>query len=302
MSRRLPPLNALRAFEAAARHLSFAKAAAELHVTPAAVSHQVKALEEQLGVMLFRRLNKAVLLTDAGQRALPGMREAFDRLAETVERVRARRDDDRLTVSVAPSFGAKWLVPRLDRFRAAHPEIEIRIDGSTQLVDFAREDVDVAIRYGPGRYPGLRVDRLLQDEVSPVCSPRLCAGPPPLGVPADLRRHTLLHVDWAMRDPTWPDWRMWLLAAGLRDVDSTRGPKFNQSSLAIEAAIAGQGVALGERALVAGDLAVGRLVRPFELSVPATFAYYVVAPEAAADRPKVAAFRDWALAEAARGQ
>ena len=300
MTRKLPSLNALRAFEAAARHLSVTKAADELNVTPAAVSHQVKALEEQLGVTLFRRLNRALMLTDAGQLFLPGLRDGFDRLAEAADKVRAECEGGTLAVSVGPSVAAKWLVPRLDRFRAAHPDIDLRIDATDRLANFAREDIDVAIRYGPGRYPGLRVDQLFAQEVFPVCSRKLCEGPPPLREPGDLRHHTLLHVDWRTQDETWPNWRMWLLTAGVEGVEPTRGPKFSQESMVVQAAIEGHGVALASSVLVADDLAAGRLCKPFTLSLPIRFAYYVVAPEAAADRPKVAAFRAWILAEAKR--
>ena len=300
MTRKLPPLNALRAFEAAARHLSVTKAAAELNVTPAAVSHQVKALEEQLGVTLFRRLNRALMLTDAGQLFLPGLRDGFDRLAEAADKVRAECEGGTLAVSVGPSVAAKWLVPRLDRFRAAHPDIDLRIDATDRVANFAREDVDVAIRYGSGRYPGLRVDQLFAEEVFPVCSDKLCEGASPLREPGDLRHHTLLHVDWRTQDETWPNWRMWLLAAGVEGVEPTRGPKFSQESMVVQAAIEGHGVALTSSVLVADDLAAGRLCKPFTLSLPIRFAYYVVAPEAAADRPKVAAFRAWILAEAKR--
>jgi LysR family glycine cleavage system transcriptional activator len=298
MNRKLPPLNALRAFEAAARHLSISKAADELNVTPAAVSHQVKALEDVLGVQLFRRLNRAMMLTDAGQLFLPGLRDGFDRLAQAVEKVGAQCEGGTLTVSIGPSFAAKWLVPRLDRFRAAHPDIDLRIDATDRVANFARENVDVAIRYGPGRYPGLRVDRLFADEVFPVCSLELCDGPSPLREPGDLRHHTLLHVDWRIQDETSPNWRMWLLAAGVAGVEPTRGPKFSQESMVVQAAIEGHGVALTSSVLVADDLAAGRLCKPFTLSLPNRFAYYVVAPEAAADRPKVAEFRAWILAEA----
>jgi LysR family glycine cleavage system transcriptional activator len=187
MARSLPPLNALRAFEAAGRHLSLTKAAAELHVTPAAISHQVKSLEEWLGVPLFRRLNRAILLTDAGQGCLKGLRDGFDRLSEAVESVRVHAATGPLTVSVAPSFASKWLVPRLDVFRRAHPQIDVRIDASTRLADFSRDDIDLAIRYGRGHYPGLGIDRLLTEEVFPVCSPKLRRGHPALRQPADLR-------------------------------------------------------------------------------------------------------------------
>lgn len=300
MERRLPPLNALRAFEAAARHLSLTKAAAELHVTPGAISQQVKTLEDYLGVQLFRRLNKALLLTEAGQASLPALRDAFDRLAQAVETLRARDAEQPLTVSVAPSFGAKWLVPRLDRFREAHPGINVRIDASNRLVDLVREGVDIGIRYGMGNYPGMRVDPLLSEEVFPVCAPRLLKGPHPLAVPADLRWHTLLHIDWVSGFETWPDWRMWLLSAGVSDIDPTHGPRFSHASMAIQAAIEGHGVTLGGSVLVEDDLAAGRLVKPFQVSCPVAFRYYLASPAAMANHPRVAAFREWIIAEAAR--
>ena len=298
MGRRLPPLNALRAFEAAGRHLSFTKAAAELNVTPAAISHQVKALEAQLGVSLFRRLTRALRLTDAGQAGLATLGQGFDKLAQGVEQMRAHGEDEVLTISVGPSFGAKWLVPRLERFRGRHPDVEIRIDGTDRLVDLARDEADVALRYGPGGYKGVRVDRLFRQVNTPVCSPALLGGAHPLRQPDDLRHHTLLHIDWKEADATW---RMWLLAAGLRDIDPTRGPLFSLESMAVQAALDGQGVALVGEMLVADDLAAGRLVRPFDpsLSRPLTFSYYLVSAKEKAERPKVAAFRDWLLEEVA---
>ncbi len=301
MSRRLPPLNALRAFEAAARHLSFTKAARELNVTPAAISHQVKALEEHLGVALFRRLTRALRLTDAGQTAYPKLSEGFDRLAEAVELVRAQEDSAVLSVSVSPSFGAKWLVPRLDRFRAKHPDIDVRIDATDRLADFRQDNIEIALRYGRGDYPGLLVDRLFGEEMTPVCSPRLLEGPRPLKVPDDLRHHTLLHVEWSRNQETTASWRMWLLAAGIHDIDATRGPRFSMESMALQAAIDGLGVALASTVIAANDLAAGRLVMPFDLSLcdPLDFAYYIVGPKRTAELPKVAAFRSWVLAEAA---
>ena len=226
--RRLPPLNALRAFEAAGRHLSFSKAAAELNVTPAAISQQVKLLEEHLGVMLFRRLNRALLLTDDGQICLPALRDGFDRLADAVARIAARHDANVLTVSVTPSLAAKWLVPRLDRFHRRHPDFDIRIDATSALADFSSDGADVAIRYGDGDYPGMRVDCLLTEEVFPVCSPRLTEGPEPLLDIPDLARFPLLHIDWAGREDDWPDWRMWLAAAGYPEIDASRGSRFSR--------------------------------------------------------------------------
>lgn len=298
MSRRLPPLNSLRAFEAAARHLSFTKAAAELHVTQAAVSHQIKTLEDHLGVALFRRRNKSVILTEEGQLCLPGIRDGFDRLAEAVERIRAADSGNLLSVTTTPSFAAKWLVPRLSRFRMAHPEIDVRIDASYQVIDLERDRFDLAIRYGAGEYAGLRSELLIEVSVSPVCSPRLRKGLHALKSPGDLKHHTLLHADWLDTDEEGLDWRMWLLAAGVSDVDSTRGLQFNDETVAIQSAIEGHGVALGRSGLVDADIAAGRLVRPFGLKVTGRLNYYLVYPPAAAKRPKVVAFRDWALAEA----
>jgi LysR family glycine cleavage system transcriptional activator len=293
--RSLPPLNGLRAFEAAARHLSFARAAAELHVTPAAVSHQVKALEARLGVALFRRRNREVLLTDMGQALLPGVRDGFDRLAAAVQRVQNREAAGALQVSVLPSLAARWLVPRLSRFHARHPEIDLRLSATQNLVDFTREEFDAAIRHGRGDWPGLRADLLLRDEFFPVCSPLLRDGATPLRTPDDLRRHILLH------DSAREDWRLWLTAAGVEGIDLKRGPSFNDGSLLVQAVVAGQGVAVGRRALVAGELAAGRLIRPFEFVLPVDRAYYFVCPVGSADRPKIKALRAWLLAEAASG-
>jgi len=303
MSRRLPPLNSLRAFEAAAGHLSFTKAADELHVTPAAISHQIKTLEDYCGAALFRRLTRALVLTETGQAALPALREGFDKLAEAAERLRPAPDTGVLTVSVAPSFCATWLVPRLDRLRDAHPGFDIRIDATDQLATFDTDGVDIAIRYGDGNYPDLVSVCLMGEAVIPVCNPRLQEGPDPLRDPADLARHTLLHVYWKMADDKAPSWRMWLKAAGIAGVDPARGPRFNHDSLVVQAAVAGHGVALVNRALVADDLAAGRLVRPFaDLAERETaFCYFLVHPEAHGRNPKVQAFRDWALAEAAAG-
>lgn len=297
MARPLPPLNALRAFESAGRHLSFTKAAAELNVTPAAVGHQIKGLEELLEVRLFRRLTRALRLTEAGQAALPTISQGFHQLAQGVEQMRAHSESGVLTISVSPSFGAMWLVPRLERFRIRHPDIEIRIDGTDRLVDIGRDDADVALRYGPGGYSGVQVDRLFGQVNTPVCSPALLEGEHPLSQPDDLRHHTLLHIDWKDAEASW---RMWLLAAGLHDIDPTRGPRFSMESMAIQAALDGHGVALIGEMLVSNDLSAGRLVRPFDpsLSTPLTFSYYLLSAQDGAQQPKVAAFRDWLLEEA----
>ncbi len=297
MTRRLPPLNALRAFEAAGRHLSITKAAEELHVTPSAVSHQVKALEDYLGVQLFRRFNRSLLLTDAGQLCLPGVGDGFDLLVASMARLESRDRSGVLTVSVVPSLASKWLVPRLERFTEHFPDIDVRISASMELVDFHRDQVDIALRFGLGNYPDLLVDKLFGECAVPLCSPTLMAGKHPLRTPEDLRHHALLHDDSISFDPTAPDWRAWLKAAGVGDVDASRGSHFSNAELALQSAIEDAGVVLGRYSLAANDLASGRLVMPFELSLPMTPAYYVVLPEATAKRPKVAAFRDWLLKE-----
>ncbi|HSR72011.1 MAG TPA: transcriptional regulator GcvA [Kiloniellales bacterium] len=296
MARRLPPLNALRAFEAAARHLSFTKAAEELHVTQAAISHQVKGLEESLGRPLFRRFNRRLMLTDAGQAYLPALSEALDAIEQATRRLQAS-DGGPLKVSAANSFAAKWLLPRLPRFRQRHPEIDIQVSASDTLVDLLRDDFDMGIRFGRGHYPGLLVDHLFDDVVFPVCSPRLRDGPHPLDAPEDLRYHTLLHDDVTGSD--MPDWRKWLAAVGVKGLNAERGPFFSHSSLAIQAAIEGQGVALARGSLVALDLEAGRLIRPFGPPLPSNFACYLVLAPQTAERPKVKAFRAWLLEETA---
>ena len=293
MAEPLPPLNALRTFEAAARHLSFTRAAEELFVTQAAVSHQIKTLEAHLGVKLFRRLNRALLLTEEGQTLLPAVRDAFATLAGGVRQLRERAGMGTLTVSTTPTFAAKWLAGRLGRFYARHPELEIRLTTTARLVDFAREDVDCGIRYGLGDWPGLEAYRLLDVTLVPVCSPRLLGGADPLREPADLARHTLLHV---LEDID--DWRLWLQAAGVQGVDPLRGPKFDSIPLALQAAISGAGVAICADHLVTEDLAEGRLVEPFDIELPSGCAYYFVVPRASAGQPKIAAFARWILEEA----
>ncbi len=292
MAKFLPPLNALRAFEASARHLSFTRAADELNVTQAAVSHQIKALEARLGTALFKRMNRALLLTDAGQAYVPAVREAFEGIMRATDQLMRRDRSGALTVSMLPSFAAKWLVPRVGRFREAHPEIDVRISTDHHMVDFAREDVDMGVRYGTGDYPGLHCVRLMTEDVFPVCSPALLKGRHPLLKPADLKFHTLLHDDFRL------DWRLWLLSAGVKGVDPDRGPAFTDSSMVVQAAVEGQGVALARSVLAATDLAAGRLVQPFDVSMPARWAYYAVCPIATRDNPKIKAFREWLLAEA----
>lgn len=296
--RRLPPLNALRAFEAAARHLNFSRAADELSVTPGAVSQQIQNLEDYIGAALFKRTPKGLLLTDAAQIALPALREAFDRLAEAASMLTAAVDGRRLTVSVAPSFAAKWLVPRLGKFEEAHPLVDVWVSAGMELVDFASGEVDVAIRYGPGRYPGLESQRLMQETVIAVVSPDLLINHP-LNEPSDLAHQVLLHDGSPDADPSCPDWPMWLAARGIKGVDGQRGPRFNQSSLVIEAAVGGRGVALAKRTLAQADLDAGRLVAPFQIATAVDFAYFVVYPKAKGRLPQVKAFVSWLAAEAA---
>ena len=295
--RRLPPLNALRAFEAAARHMNFSRAADELSVTPGAVSQQIQNLEEYIGSPLFKRTPKGLLLTDAAQTALPALREAFDRLAEAASLLTAAEEGRRLTVSAAPSFAAKWLVPRLGRFEAAHPEIDVWLSAGLELVDFTSGEVDLAIRYGSGRYPGLEVSRLLGETVSPVTSPRLLEENP-LNELADLAGHVLLHDGSPDADDSCPDWAMWLAARGVKGVDGARGPRFNQSSLVIEAAVNGRGVALAKQTLAQADLDAGRLVQPFNIETAVDFAYYIVHPKAKGRLRQVRAFVAWLQQEA----
>ena len=295
MARRLPPLNALRSFEAAGRHLSFTKAAHELNVTQAAVSHQIKTLEEALGVKLFRRLNRALLLTEPGQSYLPAVRDALDMLATATERLTRQDETGILTVSALPSLASIWLVPRINRFLETNPDIQVRIDASEHVVDFESGDVDVALRYGRGEYPGLHTERLMTEDIFPVCAPTLPTPDRPLDRPEDLKHHTLLHDDLRL------DWRMWLMAAAVEGVDPTRGLTFNASDIVIRAAIEGQGVALGRSALAADALADGRLIKPFDVILPADFAYYFVCAERDIDRPKVRKFRDWLFSDVARG-
>lgn len=304
MTRQLPPLNGLRAFEAAARHLSFAKAADELNVTPAAVSQQVKSLEEFYGVKLFRRITRGLILTDVGQSALPALRDGFDKLAEAARQIATQPSDTMLTVSVTPSFAAKWLVPRLEGFSSAHPEFDVRIDASEALASFGADNVDAAIRYGTGTYDGLHSTCLMADAAFPVCSPSLLRGEHPLSAPEDLRHHTLLHVQWKMQSELQPNWSMWLKTAGVEGVDINRGPRFSVESLSVQAAIEGMGVALTLQSLVADDIAAGRLVRPFPPTVidATKFSYFFVCPDANLKMRKVEAFKAWLSLEVRKSE
>jgi len=283
----------LKALEAAARHQSFTKAADELSVTQGAVSHQVKALEAELGLRLFNRERQRLVITDAGRSYLEVVRDAFDRLAAGTNRLVQLQKTGVLTVTTSPNFATKWLVHRLGKFVEAHPDIDLRVSASLQHIDFAREDIDLAIRHGDGQWPGMSVTRLCAEELFPVCSPKFVRGRSALRSPSDLGDHTLLHVDDRV------GWSKWLDAADVAATAIDRGPIYNQASMAIDAAVAGQGIALARTALAAWDICAGRLVRPFGLALNAPYAYWIVCPKSTAGLPKISTFRDWLLAEAA---
>jgi LysR family transcriptional regulator, glycine cleavage system transcriptional activator len=294
MTARLPSLNGLRAFEAAARHLSFTQAASELNVTQTAISHQIRRLEEELGIRLFIRKNRALALTPEASEYLPGIRAAFNDLRLATDRLLSKDDDKVLTISTLASLAAKWLLPRLASFQEAHPDIDVRITTSTGLIDFRNGDVDAAIRYGRGHWPGLRAAWLMADEMFPVCSPALLTGKRPLRSPEDLRDHVLLH-----NTNNGDDWRLWLTAAGLPpDISKQPGITFDLILMTVQAAIDGIGVAMGRTSYVQDDIAKGRLVVPFNIALPADAGFYLVSPEGAAEPPKLRAFRQWLIASA----
>jgi LysR family glycine cleavage system transcriptional activator len=290
-------LNALKVFWAAARHGSFVKAANELHVTASAVSLQIRQLEDELGLKLFERTPKGLALTAAGARVLPDVSSAFEKLRATFSTLNDAEEGAVLTVSAAPSFAAKWLLPRLNRFLSANPDIEVSIKATVELADFERGEADLGIRYGRGGYPDLETELLMREMVFPVCSPELLNGQKKKATADFLNSVTLLHDDSADQNEALPGWKMWLRAAAIDDVDWRKGPRFNQTVLAIEAAAAGLGVALAPAALVDGDLASGRLVRLASAELSEPFAYYLVYPAAKAGRASVKAFRAWLLAE-----
>lgn len=298
MRRQLPPLNSLRAFEVAARHMSISLAAQELRVTPAAISHQIRLLEDHVGLPVFVRNGRGLALTDAGAAGLRDLREGFARLCAAMDAIDSLGEAGVLSVSVAPSFASKWLLPRLEIFQRAHPEIDVHVSASMQITDFVKDGTDIAIRYGAGRYSDLSVERLLTESVVPVCSPEYLKQNGPFYAPSDLVEATLLHDDSPDNDPSCPNWEMWLGAAGAINIDSSRGPRFNQSSLVIEAATLGRGVALAKTALAQRDLRQGRLVQPFSSAMKVDFAYYIVAPRAKLNLPKVSYFIDWLRREA----
>ncbi len=296
--KRLPPLKSLQAFESAGRHLSFTLAAQELSVTPGAISQQIRVLEEHLQTKLFKRLNRMIVLTEAGQLLLPSISQGFGQFYEGVSVVQQRAGGGPLTITSAPSFVSKWLIPRLSRFKQLHPHIDVRIDTSDRLVDFAREDIDVGIRFGNGHYPELETLFLFSFELIPVCSPELLQDGKLKSV-ADLKNVTLLHSSYEELDPGWPDWAMWLKVVCADDVDSSHGIYFNQTDQLFQAAIDGQGVALLGNVLAEPEVAAGRLVQPFSTRLPVKMNYHLVTSPYKATLGKVSAFRQWILDESA---
>ncbi|SHH64895.1 transcriptional regulator GcvA [Pollutimonas bauzanensis] len=301
MARQIPPLNPLRAFEVAARLLSFTKAGEELFVTPSAVSHQIKVLEDSLGVALFIRQAKSLVLTSAGQAYLPEVQRAFKQIAAATQRLHTHHLSV-LKINTPPTFAVKWLIPRMARFMAANPTIDLKVSTSAQIVDFSREDLDLAIHYGRGVYPGMHTEQCLSVEVFPVCSPALMQGPHPLHHPEDLKFHTLLHDDSTYTDASNPDWAMWLKHVGATDIDATRGPSFWPSHLVINAALDGLGVALAKKNWVTNELAQGKLIRPFEASIPVEFGYFIAYPEERGDDPRISTFVNWVRSEVAHDE
>jgi LysR family glycine cleavage system transcriptional activator len=293
MPRRLPILNALKSFEAAARHESFTRAAQELCVTQGAISHQVKSLEADIGVKLFHRERQRLLITEAGREYLAVVRDALDRIAIGTERLVQRQSSGALTVSTSPDFAAKWLVHRLGRFAEAYPDIDLRVSAAMHHVDFGREDVDIAVRHGDGSWSGLDVARLCAEQLFLVCSPKLLAKQEGVLTPAEVQNFPLLHLD------DRKNWSRWFEAAEIFDADLSRGPVFNRASMLIDAAVDGQGIALARTALAAYDLVNGRLINPLPISLRLSKSYWIVCPKVTADLPKIVMFRSWLLAEAA---
>lgn len=289
---RLPPLNALRAFEATARHLSVKHAAEELRVTSGAVSQMLKTLEAHFGVKLFHRVNRGILLTEAGQNYLPPIRNAFRQIADASKRIAVASDTGLLTVSVTPFFAAAWLVPRLKSFQDTHPEIDLQLVTSTALADFTSDGIDVAIRHGLGQYPGLESTRVIAVEIVPVAAPSLVAKLGLPASPAELTRWPQVH------DAQRTGWHHWFQQQGIDEIDGTRGPAFDDFSLLMKAVLAGQGAGLLPAAMVSLDIAEGKLVRLADIVLLEALAYYLVYPKASRGRPKVAAFRRWILSEA----
>ncbi|MCH9682556.1 MAG: transcriptional regulator GcvA [Deltaproteobacteria bacterium] len=292
MFNQLPSLSALQTFEAAARHGSFTAAARELHVTQGAVSHQIRALEDDLGYRLFTRLARRVELTEEGQILGEAMTRGLGRIAEALRQIETQLGRSWLTVSVSHSFAVRWLVPRLEDYRRLHPQTDVRISSTNRMLDPRREGIDLCIRFGEGDYPGLDSQLLITEDVFPVCSPQLLEGKHPLTSPAALPHHVLLHDDVLIDHPLRASWEHWLELAGVEH-DGPRGPHLSHTSMTMTAAVAGQGVALGRTCLVENDLGEGRLVRPFGPSFKSPFSYWLVTRRGGFDRKPVAAFVAW---------
>lgn len=299
MAERMPMLPALRAFEAVARLGSVRMAAAELHVTPAAISQQVKALEADLGLQLIRRRGNALELTAAALAGSDALSAGFRLMAEAVRQIRDHQASPQIRLSVDPTLAANWLIARLPRYRALPGSVDLLLDANRRYADFGRDQVDAAIRFGIGRFPGLDAHFLLAEELFPVCSPKLLRGPHPLKAPDDLKHHTLLHNDWSSRQGNWPDWQNWLDEAGARGVDAKSGLHFNDGLVVIEAALNGQGVFLANTTAVKDLIAARKLVAPFSVRVKSDLGYYFVCPQQVARRREIAVLRDWLLEEAA---
>ena len=297
MLRRNYPLNALRAFETAARNLSFVKASEELSVSAAAVSQQVKVLEDYLGQPLFLRKPRGLLLTESGQLLLAELGEVFLGLDKAIARVTDNDAQGSLTLSVAPTFAVMWLISHLQQFNELYPEIDVRISTGLGLVDFQRDDFDGAIRLGHGDWFGLEKIKLFDESVTPMCSPSLLEGPDAIRTPQDLSKHTLLHNHSMDYDPDAPTWESWLAAAGVDGVDANRGTHYSLPDHGLQASIDGAGVVLGWEKLSANDLAAGRVIAPFDVSLSLGSSFYLVYPEAYSRRPHIVAFRDWLMKE-----
>lgn len=294
---RLPTLNGLQAFEATARHLSFAQAAQELNLTPSAVSYQVRTLEDRLGVALFERLNRAILLTEEGEMLFPDLREAFARMRGAVDRLSADTPENVLVVSTGPSFAAKWLAPRLFSFMDEHPEIEVRISANLKLVDFNRDGIDVGIRFGEGHYPGLDTRWLIGDELTVLCSPQFLAGHE-LKTPQDVPAHPLIIDESLSFNPRSPTWEKWFAKAGVAHAGEVRGVHFNHADHAIDAAVRGAGLVLARTSLSRADMDTGLLVELFpDQRISTDMAFYLVMPPLARNKPKVQAFANWIMRE-----
>ena len=289
---KLPSLNALQVFEIVARHMSFQQAAKELDVTPTAISHQIKVLEDSLGIMLFRRRPRPLALTEAGKALYPAIRDGFDTIERAIAKLKQAPEDNSLTVSVTPVFAAKFLVPRLSEFQQAYPEIDLRLQASNAVVDLRTQGIDLAIRYGRGNYQGFVVRKLMSDVFVPVCSPHLLDARYPLNKPSDLKHYPLLHFEWIYYGSDAPNWKTWLRLAGVDNINLSRGVKFDEETLAIQAAIAAQGIALCSSTHIADDVALGFLLKPFELSLDG-YDYYAVYPKNQPKKESILKLVEW---------